>query len=212
MFLPNKNLHFGATPYGQADIVSFVNDQVTSDFLIRNYKVLIFSGWNTCSEKQYGTLLNYVRDGGKLFISIPQLSTDVTRNIWQYTREDLVHGGDFSELCGVKVKGRGPRFYWATAPGTEKNCLGVDISRRYGVAPERSASILDSSSCIVQGILPYGAQVLAAVGLAGGTAAVSAFEVLKFLCYPYCLAFFLILAIALGGRSVRKSDGKVTEK
>ena len=48
--------------------------------------------------------------------------------------------------------------------------------------------------------------------LAGGTAAVSAFEVLKFLCYPYCLAFFLILAIALGGRSVRKSDGKVTEK
>ena len=90
--------------------------------------------------------------------------------------------------------------------------IARDISRRYGVAPERSASILDSSSCIVQGILPYGAQVLAAVGLAGGTAAVSAFEVLKFLCYPYCLAFFLILAIALGGRSVRKSDGKVTEK
>ena len=87
-----------------------------------------------------------------------------------------------------------------------------DISRRYGVAPERSASILDSASCIVQGILPYGAQVLAAVGLAGGAATVSAFEVLKFLCYPYCLAFFLLLAIALGGRTPRQSDGKVTEK
>lgn len=90
--------------------------------------------------------------------------------------------------------------------------IARDISRRYGVAPERSASILDSASCIVQGILPYGAQVLAAVGLAGGAATVSAFEVLKFLCYPYCLAFFLLLAIALGGRTPRQSDGKVTEK
>lgn len=127
------NRLFSGTPYGQVDTVSFAFDQPDAFFLLKNYRALLFTGWNTCSEKQYGTLLNYVRDGGKLFISIPQLSTDVTRNIWQYTREDLVHGGDFSELCGVKVKGRGPRFYWATAPGTEKNCLGVDISRRYGV-------------------------------------------------------------------------------
>ena len=54
--------------------------------------------------------------------------------------------------------------------------------------------------------------MLAAVGLAGGAATVSAFEVLKFLCYPYCLAFFLLLAIALGVRTPRQSDGKVTEK
>ena len=74
--------------------------------------------------------------------------------------------------------------------------IARDISERYGIAPARSASILDTSSCIVQGILPYGAQVLAAVGLAG--AAVSAFDVLAFLWYPYVLAFFLILAIALG--------------
>ena len=74
--------------------------------------------------------------------------------------------------------------------------IARDISERYDIAPARSASILDTSSCIVQGILPYGAQVLAAVGLAG--AAVSAFDVLAFLWYPYVLAFFLILAIALG--------------
>ena len=44
--------------------------------------------------------------------------------------------------------------------------IARDISRRYGVAPERSASILDSASCIVQGMLPYGAQILTAIGAA----------------------------------------------
>ncbi len=133
MFLPHKNLHFGATPYGQADIVSFVDDNVTSDFLLKNYKVLIFSGWNTCSKKQYKVLTEYVQGGGKLCIAIPHLSTDKTRRHDTFEMEDLVNGGDFSELCGLKIKGIGSRFYWATGPTRKPNDIGLVLARRLGI-------------------------------------------------------------------------------
>ena len=72
--------------------------------------------------------------------------------------------------------------------------IAKDLARRYDVAPARSASILDTMSCIVQGMIPYGAQILSAVGLAGA-ASVSASEVMKFLCYPYVLALCLFVSI-----------------
>ena len=154
-----NNRLFSGTPYGQVDIVSFAFDQPSADFLLSTYKALAFVGWNTCSAKQYRTLCDYVNGGGRLFISIPQLSTDVTRNYCAYTVDDLVRGGDFSELCGVRVKGRGPRFYWATAPWGGKNCLGIDIARRYGVfrgllgdievlAKDAETVLFDHESCI----------------------------------------------------------------
>ncbi|MCI7643080.1 MAG: hypothetical protein MST10_01815 [Lentisphaeria bacterium] len=127
------NRLFSGTPYGQIDIVSLAQDKIEAEFFKKEYKVLLMGGWNTCSAKQYEIFCEYVKNGGKLFISIPHFSTDVTRNIWQYTENDLVNGGDLSELCGVKVLGRGERFYWVTAPTREPNCLGVTISRRYGV-------------------------------------------------------------------------------
>lgn len=129
----NYNRLFSGTPWGQVDIVSFVNDLVTSDFLVKNYKALLFSGWNTSSGKQYATLLDYVKRGGKLFIGIPHFSKDDARHYNNYTVKDLVNGGDLSELCGVKVKGPGERFYWGAVPTYTKNCLGVDITRRFGV-------------------------------------------------------------------------------
>ena len=154
-----RNRLLSGTPYGQVDIVSFAFDQPSADFLLANYKAMAFVGWNTCSEKQYRTLCDYVAGGGKLFISIPQLATDVSRNYCAYTVDDLVRKGDFSELCGVRIKGRGPRFYWATAPWGGKNRLGVDISRRYGVfrgllgdievaSPDAETVLFDHESCI----------------------------------------------------------------
>ena len=110
------NRYFSGTPFGQIDIVSFAYDQPTADMLLKNYKALAFLGWNTCSEKQYKVLCDYVKGGGRLFISIPHLSTDVTRNFCAYTADDLVNKGDFTELCGIRVKGRGPYFFWATCP------------------------------------------------------------------------------------------------
>ncbi len=141
MFLPNKNLHFGATPYGQADIISFLNDNVTSDFLINNYKVLIFAGWNTCSEKQYKVLTEYVQAGGKLCISLPHLSTDKTRRHDTFTMDDLVNKGDFSELCGLKVTGKGMRFYWATGPNRKQNDMGLVLARRLGIIGSHLADL-----------------------------------------------------------------------
>ena len=133
MFLPNKNLHFGATPYGQADMVSFVNDSVTADFLLRNYRVLIFSGWNSCSDKQYQVLTDYVKGGGKLCLAIPHLSKNITRNHDSFRLDELVNGGDFSDLCGLRVKGKGSRFYWATGPERKMNAMGLVLARRLGI-------------------------------------------------------------------------------
>jgi hypothetical protein len=126
------NSFLSGSPFGMVDIVSFANDEIDADFLNANYKALLFSGWNTSSTRQYETLKKFVGNGGTLFISIPHLSTNVTRNYADYGVEELVNGGDFSDLCGVKVKGRGKRFYWATAPhGSEE--LGFKFPRRFGI-------------------------------------------------------------------------------
>ena len=67
--------------------------------------------------------------------------------------------------------------------------IAKEISEEYGITPKESASLLDTFSCIFQGVIPYGAQMLVAVSTAinlGG--AVSAFDILPFLFYPYVLA------------------------
>ncbi|MCQ2266426.1 MAG: Na+/H+ antiporter NhaC family protein [Bacteroidaceae bacterium] len=61
------------------------------------------------------------------------------------------------------------------------------IGRRYGVDPRRSASLLDTYSCVVQGLLPYGAQLLIAAGLAS----LPAMEIVPCLYYN-----FLLFAVA----------------
>ena len=100
---------------------------------MENYQTLIFTGWNTCSEEQYALISQYVKRGGRIFISIPHLSTSETRNYWNYAVTELVRGGDFSELCGVKVKGRGKRFYWATSESSRMNSqFEFAYPRRFG--------------------------------------------------------------------------------
>lgn len=130
---PYKNQYLSATPHGLFDIVTFAMDKIDADFLIRNYKALIFAGWNTCTEHQYEVLKKYVAAGGILCISIPHLSTNKTRNYRSYDVSELIHGGDVSELCGVKVKQRGRRIYWATGNTAEPNELGVKVPRRFGI-------------------------------------------------------------------------------
>lgn len=132
MFAPSKNIHFSATPYGLCDIASFACDNITAEHLLRNYKVLMFSGWNTCSEKQYSVLCDYVKGGGVLVIGLCHLSTDDARNFTDPSVEKLVNKGDLTELCGFRVKGMTPRRYWATGPSTTPNCLGFVARRRFG--------------------------------------------------------------------------------
>ena len=57
-------------------------------------------------------------------------------------------------------------------------------AKDYGVSPKKTASILDTFSCIFQGILPYGAQMLVALSVAKG---VSAFDVIPYMFYPMLL-------------------------
>lgn len=69
--------------------------------------------------------------------------------------------------------------------------IARDIASHFGVDPRKSASILDTFSCIVQGILPYGAQLLMASGLAG----ISVASIIGYLYYPLALLFFAVAAI-----------------
>ena len=71
--------------------------------------------------------------------------------------------------------------------------IAREIAGHFGVDPRKSASILDTFSCIVQGILPYGAQLLMASGLAG----ISVASIIGCLYYPLALLFFALLAIWL---------------
>ena len=77
--------------------------------------------------------------------------------------------------------------------------IARDISREYGVEPRKVASLLDTCSCITQGIIPYGAQLLVAANLAG----IASFNLIPYLFYPFILIIFVIISI------VREKGGKV---
>ncbi|MDE6085992.1 MAG: Na+/H+ antiporter NhaC family protein [Muribaculaceae bacterium] len=69
--------------------------------------------------------------------------------------------------------------------------LARDISRRFGVDSRKAASILDSASCIVQCLIPYGAQTLLATSLAG----ISPAAPFPYLYYPWILAIAMVISI-----------------
>lgn len=72
--------------------------------------------------------------------------------------------------------------------------IAKDIANKFGVDNRRSASLLDIFSCFVQGIIPYGAQILIAAGL-GNT---SPIEIMRYLYYPYLLGLGGLIAILTG--------------
>ena len=84
--------------------------------------------------------------------------------------------------------------------------IAREISREYAIEPKESASLLDTFSCIFQGILPYGAQMLVAVSTAMNMGhQISAFEILPSLLYPYMLAICSVICIVFSGRKVVNS-------
>ena len=72
--------------------------------------------------------------------------------------------------------------------------IAKEIAARFGIAPNRSASLLDIFSCFVQGIIPYGAQLLMAASLSG----VSPIHIMRYLYYPYLLGIGALFAIWFG--------------
>ena len=69
--------------------------------------------------------------------------------------------------------------------------IAKDIAARFGIDPRKSASLLDTFSCLIQGFLPYGAQLLLASQLAGTTP----LSITQYLFYPLLLGVCAILAI-----------------
>lgn len=74
--------------------------------------------------------------------------------------------------------------------------IARDISKRFEIPAKRTASLLDTFSCLVQGILPYGAQLLMATGLAK----VSGEAIIGHLYYPFALGLAALGAIFLTGK------------
>ena len=69
--------------------------------------------------------------------------------------------------------------------------IAKQIGDRYGVDNKKAASILDTCSCFVQGLIPYGAQLLIAAGLA----AISPVSIIPYLFYPFSIGIAALLSI-----------------
>ncbi|MBO5686652.1 MAG: Na+/H+ antiporter NhaC family protein [Alistipes sp.] len=71
--------------------------------------------------------------------------------------------------------------------------IARQIADRFGISKRRTASLLDTFSCCIQGVLPYGAQLLMAAGLAS----ISPVEIIPHLYYPMIMGGFAVVAILL---------------
>lgn len=69
--------------------------------------------------------------------------------------------------------------------------IAKTISGEYDIDPKKTASLLDTCSCIAQGIIPYGAQVLIAASLSG----VPGIHIMPWLFYPYLLLLMVLISI-----------------
>lgn len=77
------------------------------------------------------------------------------------------------------------------------------VAERYGISPARSAGLLDTFSCMVQGLIPYGAQLLMGSALAG----LSALTIIPYLFYPVVMGLSALLFILLPKRAEKEHPG-----
>lgn len=126
-----------------------------------------------------GGMLEMIRRGGGIQFIISKL----TRNVNSTRAAELSIAGlvSFANLCTanntIAVITSGP--------------IAKDIATRFGIDPRKSASLLDTFSCFIQGIIPYGAQLL----IASSLASISPIEIIKYLYYPFLMGIAALLAI-----------------
>ena len=124
------------------------------------------------------------------------------------------YGGFDALLCGIKKVFRGRRggqlgmgilvglMDIATANNTVAivmaNPIAKQMSTDYGISPRKAASLLDTFSCIFQGIIPYGAQMLVAIAQTASLGVtLSAFDIMPYLFYPFLLCLSSLVFIFL---------------
>lgn len=157
---------------------------------------------------QFTALLSNMRKGASgMFETI--IVTILVSAICALIRE---YGGFDALLAGIKKLFRGKKagqvgmgvlvgvLDIATANNTVAivmaNPIANEIAKEYGISPRKTASILDTFSCVVQGILPYGAQMLVAISaVAALDVQISALDIIPKLFYPYLLCVSSLVAI-----------------
>ena len=99
-----RRFFFSGTPNGDFDQVPIEADNA----YFTRYKLLLNLGWNTILGDDYRKLKDFVAQGGTLLTGIPQFSTHVKRDFLKDMNDlALWNNGDLSELCGVKIIGKG---------------------------------------------------------------------------------------------------------
>ncbi|MCQ2596729.1 MAG: Na+/H+ antiporter NhaC family protein [Treponema sp.] len=76
------------------------------------------------------------------------------------------------------------------------NPIAAEMAKEYEISPKKTASLLDTFSCVLQGLLPYGAQMLVALAAVQNMGEeLSAFQVIPFMFYPLLLLVSLLVFI-----------------
>lgn len=126
-----------------------------------------------------GGMLEMIRYNGGITYIIQKLTTHVTSK--KGAELSIAALVSFANLCTANN----------TIALIMAGPIAKDIATRFGIDPRKSASLLDTFSCFVQGIIPYGAQLLMAAGLA----AVTPLAIMQYLYYPYLMGVAALLAI-----------------
>ena len=83
--------------------------------------------------------------------------------------------------------------------------IAKECADRFGARPVRIASVLDTASCIVQGLIPYGAQILIAIGIARGlNLTIGTFDLIANFYYQPLLAVAVFVSMAFAGSRAQK--------
>ena len=128
-----------------------------------------------------GGLMSLIRYGG----GIEYIISHLTRHVHGPRGAELTISGlvIFTDFCTanntVAILTIGP--------------IAREIAQRYGIDPRKSASILDTFSCLAQAIIPYGAQLLMAASLA----ALNPVEIIPYLYYPFTMGLFALISILI---------------
>ena len=122
-------------------------------------------------------------DGGGLRNAIPREATATlmvrTKDLEQLTKElkayEKVVKAEFAGIeDAVSIK--------LTETETPETMIAKEVAEEYGISPKRSASLLDTFSCIFQGTIPYGAQMLVAISTCATLGyTISAFDIIPLL-------------------------------
>ena len=159
---------------------------LTADYTLASWLAAICSGIGGMGElilisMMAGGLLSVIRRGG----GITYLLRSLTKRV-RTARGAQLSIALLVAFCNLYTANN-------TVAILSVGSLARDIAERFSISPKRAASLLDTFSCCVQGLIPYGAQLLMAAGLSG----LAPTEIVPHLCYPVLLGISALVFIVL---------------